>query len=49
MTKTIIKADIVRLTGENGIMDKRTGDIYSEFVGKEEHEVFFTDAPMEEE
>lgn len=45
MTKTIIKPGIVRLTGDNGIMDKRTGDIYSEFIGKESHEKYFIDAP----
>ena len=45
MTRTVIADGIIRLTGEFGILDKRSGKIFSEFVGDEKKEVYFTDAP----
>ena len=48
MTRTVISEGIIRLTGENGILDVRSGKIFSEFVGSEEKEKFFTDAPAPE-
>lgn len=45
MTKTVIAEGIIRLTGENGILDLRDGKVYSEYVGSDKKERFFTDAP----
>ena len=49
MTKTIISNKAIRITGANGILDTRTGKVYSEFVGSPEKENIFIDAPEEEE
>ena len=45
MTRTVIAEGIIRLTGENGILDTRDGKVYSEYVGSDKKERFFTDAP----
>lgn len=45
MTRTVIADGIIRLTGENGILDTRDGKVYSEYVGSDKKEQFFTDAP----
>ena len=45
MTRTVIADGIIRLTGENGILDTRDGKVYSEYVGSDKKEKFFTDAP----
>lgn len=45
MTRTVIADGIIRLTGENGILDTRDGKVYSEYVGSDKKEQFFKDAP----
>lgn len=48
MTRTVIAEGIIRLTGENGILDTRDGKVYSEYVGSDKKERFFADAPAPE-
>ena len=49
MNKTVISEGIIRLIGNGGVKDKRTGRKYSQFVGKAELEKCFEDAiPVEE-
>ena len=45
MTRAVIADGIIRLTGENGILDTRDGKVYSEYVGSDKKERFFKDAP----
>ena len=37
----------IKLWGDNGIIDTRTGNVYSEFVGDAKKERYFIDVPVE--
>lgn len=45
MTKENLPNNKIRLTGDNGIIDIRTGNVYSEFVGDAKKEKYFVDVP----
>lgn len=49
MTITKIKGSRVKITGEHGIKDSRTGMVYSEIVCKSSEVSRFTDVPEETE
>lgn len=49
MTKTKLRNGFYRLTGENGVVDKRNGAWYSEVVVKKANVRFYEDAPAEDE